>query len=175
MLRISMSAWTAVVLCLVAPTVIACGNSDDGSGSASTSAAKPGLEATRSGSDEAQIRATLVYAGDAMTSGDGRAFCGKLSRAGRRQYMASMTAWGRSGTCGDIVKQTAALGRAAGRDLPAVTVAAVTVTGDQAVTKSKGGLAGRSGDTLRLVREDGEWKLSDLGLGGLIPSSQNDG
>lgn len=169
MRSIPMRALVLAVICVIPIGATACGNSDDGENGGDekqkNAAAGTSLAATRAGDDEQQIAATLAYVGRALATGNGRAFCSKLSTVGRKQYVTGMHAWGQRGSCAAIIKQSAALNRK--NALPPVTISWVKVSGDTATVKTRGGIAGRSGDTLKASKDDGEWKLSDIGLGGL--------
>lgn len=165
-----------VLLLALAVSAMACGGTDDTGGNASQNAARTataggGSDPMRTGSDREQIVATLSYVRDAFNAGDGDAFCSKLSPAGTSQYERAMRAVGQRGRCAHIATSLAKFAKRARRPQKAVTVSSVTIRGARAVTKSKGGLAGNSGDTFILVKDHGVWKLSDIGLGKLAESA----
>jgi hypothetical protein len=163
--------------------VTGCGDSDDdGGGAAAAPSGSSGGETpvadggsgpatTRTGSDRAQIAATLRYMRAAFNDADGKAYCAKLTDVGERQVVRVISGYTRPGanlkTCQQLISSfSRATLRSTGRrsrQLP-VNVISVRIDGDRAAAKVTGGQAGQSVLVTRLARQDGEWKVDDLGF-----------
>jgi hypothetical protein len=129
---------TGVGLVLVAAVVMGgCGGGSQNSSSSTTSFAL---------SDRSAVLAIVNRFAFNLNIGTSGAACDDLSTAARARYDQQGKAIGRS--CTDLL---------AGKRIPGIPQS-VTVTGDQAdVSMSSGGPA------LRLVRENGTWKIDQFG------------
>ncbi len=160
----------AVVMVLVVG-VVACGDSsDDGGGDSGSSAAQSAdgggdassadLATTQAGSDEDQIAATMHYMRRVYNAGNVKAFCDKLTASGKRQ-VAAFGGRIRSGkTCEDVL--TTVSKNATGDGQHPVKVFSVKVDGDQGVVRFKGGVVGSAVVPMRVRKENGEWKLTEV-------------
>lgn len=116
-------------------------------------------------SDENQIADTMHYLREVYNASDGRAFCAKLTAAGRAEIVNLRRDRGlnlTNSTCAGIITEYSKRAVNAGAGQRPVKVLRVSVDGDRARIVVKGGLAGiRSVVPFRFVNQGGEWKLLD--------------
>jgi hypothetical protein len=149
-----------LVLLGFALALASCGDSDDGDQGADAARedAAQADSATTDGSAEEQIEATLKDVRRAFNAGDGRGFCDHLSAAGERQVRQFGAAYDTGKECPAVVVQ---FSKGVERGQLPVEVESVEVTGDKAVAKTSGGLAGRGVGEVRFVQEEGEWRIAN--------------
>jgi hypothetical protein len=152
------------VLVALALGAAACGDSDDGGGSAATGAETSSAEAALGkGTDEQQIVAVFRYLRDRYNVRDAEGYCDKLSKSAKAQIMGTGTALKQPGPCTEVMKHLLALGEELKYKLKPVKVYAVAIDGRKAIVRTSGGIAGKTPKPLAGVKEDGEWKVSDVG------------
>ncbi len=165
MRSVHISTCMTVLGMIVALGLVACGDSDDGN----DAAGKPAQQETDSsqpvaGADETEreVRAALAALQNSFYAGDVKAVCAGYTEAARNEIASG---GGSDATC------ESAMG-AYVRPVPASTaqrykarIISVKVKGDKATVRSVQGQAQRPTD-VRLVKEDGAWKLSQTGSPG---------
>lgn len=142
----------ALALVLSLSIAVGCG-SDDSSGSAS---------------EEDRVKQIFDDWQDDFTTGKGEETCARLTKSGRDELLAYRDAAGSidpDATCPEIVSAIIrATDKAGVKQQPAKAVS-VRVDGDKAVAQVSD--AGRPPVPVRLVKEDGKWKLPSAGFGPL--------
>jgi len=161
-------AVTAVIGLAAAP---GCGSSDDGNASGQAQADRATSDnptnavvddTSTGGSDRDQILAVLDGIQADFIAERARAYCAKLTDAGRRQIVAFGRPYGHTGGCVGVIAKLAAMTKQARVKQKPTKLLAVKVDGDQAVAKVSNG--GRPPEAMAFVREDGEWRIPNPGF-----------
>ncbi|HYP47696.1 MAG TPA: nuclear transport factor 2 family protein [Thermoleophilaceae bacterium] len=110
--------------------------------------------------DEEQVTSTVNGVYDALADKDADQVCDSLSAAGKRQITRGAD---RSLSCEEVFKRGLSLAGDALKDAKRAEVTQVKVEGDKATASVK---YKKETGKVELLKEDGKWKLNDLGSAG---------
>ncbi|HYI99588.1 MAG TPA: hypothetical protein VEX36_07940 [Thermoleophilaceae bacterium] len=132
------------------------------------------MVSTGCGSDEPDettaVRQAFTGWQSALNSGNGEAACSRLTEEGRDEFL--LVRGGKGGipinaSCPELVRRILEGTRQTGVKLQPERVRSVQIDGDTAVAEV--GVSNFRPRTVRLAKQDGEWKISSAGFGSPLP------
>lgn len=147
------TAVPALALALLLSVAPGCGSDDSGG----------------AGSEEDRIKEVFAQWQEDFTTGNGDATCARLTASGRNELLAYRDVAGNidpKATCAEVVSAIIKRTEEAGIEQQPAKVVSAKIKGNRAIAQVSD--AGRPAIPVRLVKEDGEWKLPSAGFGPLV-------
>jgi hypothetical protein len=154
------TAVPALALALVLSAAPGCGSDDSGG----------------SGTEEERIKEVFAQWQEDFTTGKGPETCARLTDSGRKELLAYRDVAGyidRDATCAEVVSSIIEGTEDAGVEQKPAKVLSAKVSGNTAIAQVSD--AGRPAVPVRLIKQNGEWKLPSAGFGPLIGNEKGDG
>lgn len=116
-------------------------------------------------SEEDQIKQVFDDWQASFIAGDGEAVCSRLTSSGQQEILAakgSAPGAGADATCEEVVRALVQESNEAGLEQQPSRAVSVKIDGDKATAMVSD--AGRAPQPVKLVKQDGEWKLPSAGF-----------